>query len=77
MTLTNIKTVFDRKGNPRYYFRVKGRPLIRLPSAPTDSPEFQSAWEAAREACNARNEPTPERDLYTCLTRPDCMKASE
>ena len=61
MQLRNIKVVKDRKGAPRYYFQVKGRPLIRLPNGPTDSAEFHAAWEAARVASNVNDEPTPEQ----------------
>lgn len=47
VTLTNIKTVHDRKGKPRHYLQVKGQKLIRLPDAPMDSPDFLAAWAAA------------------------------
>ena len=62
MRLRNIKVVKDRKGAPRYYFQVKGRPLIRLPNGPTDSADFHAAWEAARAASQgaADTAPTPE-----------------
>ncbi|MCW2284720.1 integrase [Rhodoblastus acidophilus] len=33
----------DRHGNVRLYFRVKGRPKVRLPGPP-ESPEFQKAY---------------------------------
>ena len=47
VTLTNIRTVYDRKGRARRYVQVKGHKLIPLPDAPMDSPEFLSAWSAA------------------------------
>jgi integrase/recombinase XerD len=47
VTLTNIKTVTDRKGRPRHYLQVKGHKLIPLPDAPMDSPDFLAAWSAA------------------------------
>ena len=47
VTLTNIRTVYDRKGRARRYVQVKGHKLIPLPDAPMDSPEFLSAWAAA------------------------------
>ena len=55
--LPNVKVVKDRKGAPRYYFQVKGRPLIRLPNGPTNSAEFLEAWEAARVVSNVNDEP--------------------
>jgi integrase/recombinase XerD len=47
VTLTNIKTVIDRKGGVRRYLQVKGQKLVALPAAPLDSPDFLSAWAAA------------------------------
>lgn len=47
VTLTNIKTVTDRKGRVRHYLQVRGKPLVRLPDAPMDSPDFLAAWSAA------------------------------
>lgn len=47
VTLTNIKTVLDRKGRARHYLQVKGQKLIPLPDAPMDSPDFLAAWSAA------------------------------
>ncbi len=47
VTLTNIKTVIDRKGRARRYVQVKGHKLIPLPDLPMDSPDFIAAWAAA------------------------------
>lgn len=47
MTITNIRTVIDRKGRARRYVQVKGQKLVPLPDAPMDSPEFLAAWAAA------------------------------
>lgn len=49
VTLTNIKTVTDRKGTERRYLQVKGQPRIRLPDLPMNSPGFVAAWAAAME----------------------------
>lgn len=66
VTLTNIKTVTDRKGRARHYVQVKGKPLVRLPDAPMDSPEFLSAWAAAMKASTG-HEPRPGKGSIATL----------
>lgn len=36
-------------GPVRWYVRIKGRPLLRLPDLPTDHPDFIAAWLAAQQ----------------------------
>jgi integrase/recombinase XerD len=51
VTLTNIRSVRDRKGRIRRYLQVKGQPLIPLPDLPVSDPEFIAAWaEAMKQA---------------------------
>ena len=66
VTLTNIKTVFDRKGRARHYLRVKGKPLVRLPDSPMDSPDFLAAWAAAMKASTG-HEPRPGKGSIAAL----------
>lgn len=58
IALKNIKTVYDRKGKPRHYVRVKGQKLIRLPDEPMDSPAFLVAYaEAIKSATGVTPRP--------------------
>src|SRR5262249_49941951 len=43
----------DRHGNIRYYYRVKGRPKVRLRGVPW-TPEFMAQYEAAKNATPIR-----------------------
>lgn len=63
VTLTNLKTVRDAKGNTRRYYQVKGQPLIRLPDAPLDSAEFLAAYAAARAKTPAAAKTAPPGSL--------------
>ncbi len=45
-------------GNPRYYYRPKGRKGVRLPDLPTDHPAFLAAY---AEAAGLTEPPRPER----------------
>ena len=49
VTLKGLMTV-RRGGKVWRYLRVKGQPLVPLPDAPIDSPEFLAAYAAARKA---------------------------
>lgn len=67
VTLTNIKTVIDRKGKARHYVQVKGHKLIPLPDAPMDSPDFLAAWAAAmKRAKGAEPRPTTGSIAMLC-----------
>lgn len=66
VTLTNIKTVVDRKGRARHYVQVKGKPLVRLPDMPMDSPDFLAAWAAAMKASTG-HEPRPGKGSISSL----------
>lgn len=54
VTLTNIKTVVDKAGKARRYFRVKGCKLVPLPDLPTDHPDFLAAWAEAMSRAKGR-----------------------
>jgi integrase/recombinase XerD len=67
VTLTNIKTVIDRKGRARHYVQVKGQKLIPLPNAPMDSPTFLAAWAAAmKKAKGVDTAPGPGSIALLC-----------
>lgn len=54
--LTGLMPVRDRKGQTRWYYRQKGRPLVRLPDLPHDHPDFLAAYASA---AHARRKPAP------------------
>jgi integrase/recombinase XerD len=49
VTLKGLMTI-RRGGKEWRYLRIKGQPLVALPDAPLDSPEFLAAYAAARRA---------------------------
>lgn len=48
MTLPNLLPVRSKAGATYWYYRAKGRPLVRLPDLPHDHPDFLHAYAQAR-----------------------------
>ena len=58
-------------GNPRYYYRKKGYKAIRMPDAPTNSPEFRKAHAEAELSLSKSHQGSIARGIDRFRKSPD------